>query len=229
MNAKVFFAILGIPVLTAVSALAQPAQLDTSRYKMLYPTLSAAERAQYERALAAELEAATALRPTTVHAPGPGDLCTLPTAAPVSSPWTVSATTVGTTNNYDIATTCGVAQTLFAGTGASLDFTFGVFSDQNCTATASVDPTGANWDVAIYVLRAVASACIQLPTLADQQCVTMDDDGAANTTESVSWPVIAGVEYYVIIDGFNAAVGTFDLTLTGCIVPVELQSFSVDR
>ncbi len=102
-------------------------------------------------------------------------------------------------------------------------------ADPNCVATATVDPTGSNWDVAVFVLAAPLAACTQLPALADAQCVTMDDDGAANTTETVSWTASAGTEYFVIIDGFNAAVGTFDLTLTGCIVPVELQNFSVDR
>jgi hypothetical protein len=60
----------------------------------------------------------------------------------------------------------------------------------------------------------------------------MDDDGASNTNETVTWNAVAGTEYFVIIDGFNAANGTFDLTITGTgcnLVPVELQSFSVDR
>ena len=230
MNAKALFVFLGLPVLAALPSLAQPAQLDTSRYKELYPNLSAAERAQFEQAISAEQAAATALRPTTVDAPGQGDVCTLPTPTPVSSPWTVSATTVGFTNNYDIGTNCGTGQTVFTATGAAPDVAFGVFSDlKNCTATATVDPTGAAWDAAIYVLQAAGAACTQVPTLADAQCVTMDDNGGGDVTETVSWPVSAGTEYYVIVDGFANAVGTFDLTLTGCIVPVELQSFSVDR
>ncbi len=51
----------------------------------------------------------------------------------------------------------------------------------------------------------------------------MDDDGASNATETVTFNAVAGTQYFVIIDGFNAATGTFDLTVThaGCnLVPV---------
>lgn len=214
----------------ALVALPAFAQVNTLRYKDLYPTLSASERAVYEQALAAELKAAQA-RWNEPHGPTQGDLCTVPSPAPVN-PFNVSSTTVGATNNYDIATTCGVTQTLFAGTGASLDVAFGVTTDANCSVTVSADPTGTNWDLALFVLQAPGAACTQLPSLADGQCITMDDDGASNTTETVTWAATQGTEYFVIIDGFNAATGTFDLTITGTgcnLVPVELQKFSVDR
>lgn len=147
-------------------------------------------------------------------APVQGDLCTAASATPVN-PFTASSTTVGAVNNYDIATTCGVAQTLFAGTGASLDVAYSVVTDANCSVTVAADPTGTNWDLALYVLNAPAAACTQLPALADPQCITMDDDGASNATETVTWSAVAGTEYFVIVDGFNAANGTFDLTITG--------------
>ena len=67
--------------------------------------------------------------------------------------------------------------------------------------------------------------------LADGQCVTMDDDGGGNITETVTFNATAGTQYFVIIDGFNTATGTFDLTITGTgcnLVPVGLQRYSVD-
>lgn len=214
----------------ALVALPAFAQVSTLRYKDLYPTLSASERAAYEQALAAELKAAQA-RWNEPNGPVQGDLCTVPSPTPVN-PFMVSSTTVGAANNYDIATNCGNGQTVFGGTGASLDVAFGVTTDANCTVTVTGDPTGTSWDLAIFALQAPGAACTQLPTLADGQCVAMDDDGGGNVTETMNWAATAGTEYFVIVDGFNAATGTFDLTITGTgcnLVPVELQSFSVDR
>lgn len=217
-------------VASALTLAASAASADTQTYKLRYPAASAAERAALDQELAAEYAHLSAAWSTTPRGPVQGDVCVPANPTPVN-PFTVSSTTVGATNNYDIATTCGVAQTLFGGTGASLDLAFGVVTDQNCSVTVSADPTGANWDLALYVLQAPGAACTQLPALADGQCITMDDDGASNVTESVTFNATAGTQYFVIIDGFNAATGTFDLTITGTgcnLVPVGLQRFSVD-
>lgn len=217
-----------IALLPCAAALAQnPINLDS--YKASYPKATPAVRSALDQALAAQYSATSATWPVP-NGPVGGDLCTPAAPAPVN-PFTVSSTTIGATNNYDIATTCGVGQTLFAGTGASLDVAYGVVTDQNCSVTVTADPTGTNWDLALYVLAAPGAACIQLPSLADPQCVTMDDDGASNTTETVTFNAVAGTQYFVIVDGFNAATGTFDLNITGTgcnLVPVSLQSFSVD-
>jgi hypothetical protein len=217
-----------IACLPCAAALAQ-SPVDIDGYKARYPTASATERAQLDLALAQEYARISAQWPQP-RGPVQGDVCVAPSPGPVN-PFTVSSTTVGATNNYDIATTCGVTQTLFAGTGASLDVAYGVVADQNCSVTVSADPTGANWDLALYVLAAPGATCTVLPALADPQCVTMDDDGASNTTETVTFNATAGTEYYVIVDGFNAATGPFDLTITGAgcnLVPVSLQKFSID-
>jgi hypothetical protein len=208
---------------------AATAQDTSTTYKLRYPAASAAERATLDQALAAEFAAKSSqwVRP---NGPVQGDLCVAPSPTPVN-PFTVSSTTVGATNNYDIATVCGAAQTLFGGTGASLDVAFGVTTDQDCSVTVSADPTGTSWDLAMFVLQAPGAACTQLPSLADPQCITMDDDGGGNVTETVTFNATANTNYFVIIDGFNAATGTFDLTITGTgcnLVPVGLQRFQVD-
>ena len=212
-------------LLPAVAA----AQNVSNTYKLRYPAASPAERADLDRAHAAESAQVSATWPKP-NGPVQGDTCTPASPTPVN-PFTVSSTTVGATNNYDIATVCGTGQTLFGGTGASLDVTFGVVTDQNCAVTVTADPTGTNWDLALYVLQAPGAACIALPSLADPQCVTMDDDGGTNITETVTFNATAGTQYFVIIDGFNTATGTFDLTITGTgcnLVPVGLQHYSVD-
>jgi hypothetical protein len=226
MNVKALTLALSIALVPCAAAVAQNA-VDT--YKARYPTAAPAERAALDQALAADY-AATSATWQVPNGPVEGDLCSPASPSPVN-PFTISSTTVARTNNYDIATTCGVTQTLFAGTGAALDVAYGVVTDQNCSVTVSADPTGTNWDLALYVLQAPGAACTQLPALADPQCITMDDDGASNTTESVTFNAVAGTQYFVIIDGFNAATGTFDLTVTGTgcnLVPVGLQKFSVD-
>jgi hypothetical protein len=217
---------LALALVTSASA-QDPVDLET--FKARYSTMSAAEIAAHEGALAKELQSAQS---TWARPKGPvqGDVCTAAAPGPVN-PFTVSATTIGATNDYDIATVCGTGQTLFAGTGASLDLAYSVVTDVDCSVTVSADPTGTSWDLALYVLQAPGSACTALPTLADAQCTTMDDSGGGNVTETVTWNATAGTEYFVIIDGFNAATGTFDLTITGTgcnLVPVELQGFSVD-
>lgn len=217
-----------IALLPGAAAMAQNT-VDLDTYKASYPTATPSARSALDQALAAQYSAVSATWPVP-NGPVEGDLCTPAGPAPVN-PYTISSTTVGATNNYDIATTCGVTQTLFAGTGAALDVAYSVVTDQNCSVTVSADPTGTNWDLALYVLAAPGAACTQLPTLADGQCITMDDDGASNTTETVTFSATAGTQYFVIADGFNAATGTFDLTITGTgcnLVPVKLQSYSID-
>ncbi|MCQ4164953.1 hypothetical protein [Tahibacter harae] len=216
-------------LLPAAAALAQNA-VDLNSYKERYPTASAAERSELDKALAAEYAAVSAGWAAT-RGPVEGDVCTAASPSPVN-PFTISSTTVGATNDYDIATVCGTGQTLFGGTGAALDRAYGVVTDQDCSVTVTADPTGATgWDLALYVLAAPGAACTALPSLADGQCITMDDNGGANITETVTFNATAGTQYFVIVDGFNAATGTYDLNIagTGCnLVPVGLQTFSVD-
>lgn len=226
MNLKTLALALTIVLVPSAAAVAQN---SVDSYKSRYPTAAPAERAALDQALAADYAATSATWPVP-NGPVEGDLCSPASPTPVN-PFTISSTTVGRTNNYDIATTCGVTQTLFGGTGASLDVAYGVVTDQDCSVTVSADPTGTNWDLALFVLQAPGAACTQLPALADPQCITMDDDGASNATESVTFNATAGTQYFVIVDGFNAATGTFDLTVTGTgcnLVPVGLQRFSVD-
>lgn len=222
-----------IPPVLVAAALLLPAlaaaQNTSTTYKLRYPAASPTERASLDQALAAEY-AQTSATWTRPNGPVQGDTCTPPSPTPVN-PFTVSSTTVGATNDYDIATVCGTGQTLFGGTGASLDVTFGVVTDQNCSVTVTADPTGTSWDLALYVLQAPGAACIALPSLADSQCVTMDDNGGGDVTETVTFNATAGTQYFVVVDGFNTATGTFDLTIagTGCnLVPVGLQRYSVD-
>jgi hypothetical protein len=228
MTLKNLALVITTALLPATAVLAQnPADLDN--YKSIYPTATPEVRIALDQALAAQYAAVSASWPVP-NGPVEGDLCTPASPTPVN-PFSISSTTVGATNNYDIATVCGTGQTLFGGTGASLDVAYGVVTDQNCNVTVNADPTGTNWDLALYVLAAPGAACTQLPSLADGQCVTMDDNGGANINETVTFAATAGTQYFVIVDGFNTATGPFDLTITGdgCnLVPVKLQSYSID-
>lgn len=168
------------------------------------------------------------------------DVCVAAGPGPVN-PFNVVATTSNATNDYDIESTCGTAQTFFSGTGASKDVAYGVVTDQNCTVTVTADPMGtdieantqgAEWDLSLYVLNAPDALCSRLPALADSQCVTMDDNAGPGAPETVAFSAVAGAQYFVIVDGYGGdSAGSFSLSIagSGCnLVPVGLQSFSVD-
>jgi len=44
-------------------------------------------------------------------------------------------------------------------------------------------------------------------------CIASDDDGCGNSS-SVTWDSVAGVQYLVLVSGFESEVGRFKLTVT---------------
>lgn len=74
---------------------------------------------------------------------------------------------------------------------------------------------------------------------AGMSCIGGNDDAAgmppecelgssgAFTLSRTSWTSVAGVEYLVVVSGFGALAGDFELILT-CEVPVELQRFTIE-
>lgn len=151
MNRIALVVALLVVAFSAVSAWAKSTQMDQ-------------RRTAHDEALPRQQATQNSIPPTP-RGPVEGDLCVMPSASPIN-PFTTSSTTVGATNHYDIGTTCGTGQTLFPLTGASLDLAYGVMTDRDCTVTVVADPTGANWDLALYVLQAPFGSCILLPALA---------------------------------------------------------------
>jgi hypothetical protein len=203
------------------------------RLKAMWDELTPQERATYEAQLAAQ---APVREIGKLLAPIEGDLCTAPDATSTAPPFMVSSNTTGAANDYDLESPganadCGSGQTTFGGTGAANDLTYGLQVDVDCTLQIDADPTGTSWDLALYVVQ---TSCTPLPGFVNAECIALDDNGGSNVTETVTINATTGNTYFVIVDGFNTAVGTFDLTVsevgaTGCnLVPVELTSFSID-
>ena len=65
-------------------------------------------------------------------------------------------------------------------------------------------------------------------------CVGVDDAGGPSNPEDVAFTAQAGTTYYIVVDGVAASTDMYTLVVTetsatGCqLVPVELQSFTID-
>ncbi|WP_411894392.1 M36 family metallopeptidase [Winogradskyella sp. A2] len=133
---------------------------------------------------------------------------------------TVSGTTVDAT--FDEAPFCGASNTA---PGVWYSF-IGI----DGTATLSTCDT-ASYDTKISVFEGTCDGL---------SCVDGNDDGAgcAGFTSELTIDTVAGVEYLVLVHGFNTATGTFDLSLTcenpcaddaeGPAITMEAQNEMVD-
>lgn len=135
---------------------------------------------------------------TDPNAGVPNDLCA--DAITVTCDETVSGTTIGAT--FDDVGTCGTSNTApgvwyhFVGTGDDVN-------------VATCDQ--ADFDTKISVFD---GSCAAL------NCVGGNDDGAgcADFSSSFDFTSVAGVDYYILVHGFSAQEGNFDLTIT-CTPP----------
>lgn len=140
----------------------------------------------------------------------PGDICTAATPETTFGPF--NDTTVGATDNFDLpadttAPTCTAASTctgagpagslprgaIYTGTGTGPDRAFAIRSSTACTMTITMDPAAE--DMALIAYQSTCSS-----NLADCACV--DDTGVAGAAESVTLDMQAGVDYFVVADGY---------------------------
>jgi hypothetical protein len=175
------------------------------------------------------------------------DTCSAATFEVGALPFIGSDTTVGRTDDFDLPAdttnpTCGVGASctgggpagaapfggIYTGTGTGPDFAYRIRTDANCTLTTTMTPTGV--DMALIVYQGQCSSA-----LADCACV--DDDGVANASETVTLNAVAGVDYFLVADGYStggtppgpSAAFEMNVSGSGCaLVPVELQSFEVN-
>jgi hypothetical protein len=120
---------------------------------------------------------------------------------------TVSCTTSQITGNTTGGTVSGQgACTTGAGTGGADWFTFvgdgGVWSFETVT-------TAGQFDTKLWVFSGNCGALT---------CVAGNDDGGAGTLSLVSFTATAGVNYYIIVGGYNANEGNYllDISSTTC-------------
>ena len=65
------------------------------------------------------------------------------------------------------------------------------------------EPCGSSFDTVLYVSTTCGNSAI---TCSDDSC---------GTQSSVTWSTTAGTTYYLVVDGYNTASGTYTLNITG--------------
>lgn len=186
----------------------------TGEELLLYKQLADELGAEYERLYG------TADLPLGVMATG-ADTCGAATTN--TTTFTDSDTTVGAADDYDpaTATTCpttggGVSGgTMFTGTGAGPDKVYKLNSPTAGTAIVSMDPT-TTADLALYVLSPTCP-----PGMFTTNCIVGDDSGGGGTAEMVTFPIAAGTDYFIVVDGFAGASGPYDLVATVAVPPAN--------
>ncbi|MDA0242638.1 MAG: hypothetical protein OT477_04425 [Chloroflexi bacterium] len=179
-------------------------------------------------------------------APTAGDTCVDASASPLVGTLPIgpiSDTTIGQTDDYDLpadvadptctAPTNGVGGgtpprgAIYTGTGTGPDRAFSIATDQSCTLQIAMTPTGAQ-DLSLIVYESVCSSSLN-------DCVVVDDTGVGGIAEQVSIDALAGIEYFIVVDGYSSSSGPFDLsisetTATGCqlVDPVYGVDLSAD-
>jgi hypothetical protein len=145
-----------------------------------------------------------------------GETCA---SAPLfTTSFTDSDTTTGHSDDLDPATanTCGFVDggfLVYTESGLGPDVVYRFNSPVSGVATAVMTAAA---DLGIYVLTP-ASACAKPTTTG---CIVLDDTDAGGVPERVTFSVTAGVDYFLVVDGFNGQNGPFTLDLTFSPGPV---------
>ena len=168
------------------------------------------------------------------------DVCDASTTRIIGAfPYNDSGTTVGMTDNYDLPPdttnpTCTAPTTgtgggppgslprgaIYTGTGTGPDAAYVVKTDQACTLQITMDPTGSE-DLGLIVYEGQCSS-----SLGD--CVVVDDSGVGGVAEVASIDAQAGIDYYIVVDGYSTggtppgpsgpySINVVETTATGCI------------
>lgn len=200
--------------------------VDWDQLKVMWNTLTASEQAAYMD-LYHEYMEATKGGNFTVTALGvdlkgtirtPGDTCGTATPEVSALPYTDSGDTTPLVNDYDVATSATCA-TGFDSIGA--DMVYQIQVDQTCDLIVT-ESQGA-YDVVLWAVTDCADV--------DNTCVASSDGG---NPENFTFTATAGVDYWIMVDGWNGQSGAYTLDVTeatgiGCmLVPVELQSFQAE-
>lgn len=233
---------------TAVSAIT-PDEVRVK--KALADSMTPEQLRAHKERMAAMVNAGPAARvPGALLAPA--DTCVAATPEIGTLPYNPAAdTTVGMVDDFDLpadttAPTCTASTTctgagpagslprgaIYTGTGTAPDRAYAIEASVNCSVNITMDPTGAQ-DLALIVYQTTCSSALS-------DCVCVDDTGVGGAAESVTLDMVAGTQYFIVVDGYSTGgtppgpSGPFTLsvtetTATGCtLVPVELTGFSID-
>jgi hypothetical protein len=176
----------------------------TGEELLLYKQLNDVLGPQYERQQPGDRE-----QPQGVAAVG-GETCA---AAPLfTTSFFDSDDTTGHVDDLDpsMSTTCPATGggSSFTSTGLGPDLVYRLNSPTAVTVTAGMDPTGTD-DLAIYVIS--PGPCPAGMFAAG--CIVGDDSGGGGSAEQVTFAAAAGVDYFIVVDGFAGADGPYDLAV----------------
>lgn len=215
--------------------------------KAIADSMTPEELAAYKTRLAATFSNHPS--PSAIISQTPADTCTAATHEidPTLPYGPIADTTVGAVNNFDLPmdivdptctapTPCtggGPPQVprgaIYTGTGTAPDRAWRIRTNANCSLTINMDPTSTH-DLALIVYQATCSSSLA-------NCACVDDTGVGGVAESVTLNAVAGIDYFIVVDGYStngtlpgpSGPYTLQVTGSGCaLVPVELQRFSVE-
>lgn len=244
-------AILWAVALTVVFAAAWPVaavEVDTTNIQVkraIADTMTPEELQAYKERLAVNFAGKTALG-AGLDSRTPGDACPGATYEISTLPYgPLADTTTVATDDYDLPAavtppTCTAAATcvgapsgtgnIYTGTGTGPDRAFLLRTDVSCDLVITMTPTGGD-DLGLIVYIPACSSSLT-------DCACIDDTGVAGVAESVTLSAVAGVDYYVVVDGYSTGATppgpdgpyTLSVTSTGAcaLVPVTLQSLSAE-
>jgi hypothetical protein len=178
------------------------------------------------------LACAAPVRAEPIPAPLAADTCEAATYEAGTLPYNGgSDTTVGQTDDLDLPTdaidpTCTAPTTctgggaeealprgaVYTGSGTGPDRAYRIRVSQSCSLAITATPE-ASWDLGLVVFEAACSS-----SLADCACV--DDSDSVGEAETVTLDALAGVDYFVVVDGYSTGAvppgssGPFNLSIT---------------
>jgi opacity protein-like surface antigen len=206
-------AAVGLACLTAPAAAQDRMPQDL---KAVWNTLTPAEQAAYEA-----MGRRSAGSSSRGLSRAPGDTCAAATLEVSALPFVNNNTTVGLADDMVFGAACNGFN---ESSGVGPDIAYLVRTDVDCDVEVDMDPV-AN-DLALWVVTDCADPV--------GGCVGGDDSNGSGVAEQVAFSAAAGVDHFIVVDGFAGASDAFALTVTetsqtGCaLVPVQLQGFAIE-
>lgn len=142
------------------------------------------------------------------------------TNIPAGTSFNDTGTTIGANNTVtSIPITCNGVYTTSAGPDVIYQFVLPDLAARTPTCTISLDPTGANWDPAIFLLSTTSPGCPSgTGNAITTNCVVGDDNGGSNVTEGITdaqMDALPAGRYYLFVDSFYStgalSAGTYSL------------------
>ncbi len=149
----------------------------------------------------------------------PVDRCDQITGYQTSSPFSGN-TLASFGNQYDLNTCSGMpAAPLLPASGQASDQVVKLRVAANCNLTVTEVggfQGGNQSDPTIYLATTCPIADPGITNFLDASCLAAADATGGLGTETFTVPVQAGTDYYLYLDGFLAAQGPYEVTLSGC-------------